>query len=581
MKVHMSIKRRLFIIVLGVSFTCIAMEENVPMKERPEADRRASLQDVLYQAEHGKPEEYYNAGRMSETLGDYVLARKCYTLAINGHTQWEYDAIINLAILLQKGLGGAKDVDQALIYYEQAAKKNNPIALYNLGIISLESGDYQKARKLLEKAQFLSRNGTQYAKVYWNSGVTLGLMNERGFGIDKPSYFKASEEYKVSGLRGRLHYEQLVWTNKIDGDKAVAKEIFKNVACTYGDIVATFMYSAILIAEGQEEEGVKILQEAYSKNKNMLSMSMLQLGIAYWYGAGIERDQAKALDLFEKINKNENAEALVAQGYLYLKGLGVEQDIDKGLALIDESKNKITMNYLDPEVLFPDIREMREHRAETMRQALLAEEEGQKKSKKGKGKARPAISTVSTPSSSSSSSSSLGSTSEYSAATRIPDIFDITPEKWNKLWEVEDGSEVSRVDRSKKVIVINDPKEKEELIVTVQDKPYRMFADVRQLKEDPRIKQRQLEGTEQERHSHSFAQMLNYVIQCAGSLVPWVKDGSSEVKDSLITHVTRVDIQSRKETDCTAEYTFYKNKKSGKNPTDILYHRLLRPEWQK
>lgn len=107
--------------------------------------------------------------------------------------------------------------------------------------------------------------------------------------------------------------------------------------------------------------------------------------------------------------------------------------------------------------------------------------------------------------------------------------------------------------------------------------PNRDLAEIDALQFHKRIFQRQnapkrrLKYTKTMR-DHTFAEMLDYVIQYVGELVPFIKDGSPEPVDELIAYVTRVDTKTGKKTECKAEYAF------GQKGDDVyVYHRLLRP----
>lgn len=115
-------------------------------------------------------------------------------------------------------------------------------------------------------------------------------------------------------------------------------------------------------------------------------------------------------------------------------------------------------------------------------------------------------------------------------------------------------------------------KDEARALYKVDQKPYHHFNDLRDLTYDPRVERRQQEGTEEEKRDHTFAKILDYVIQCAGKLGQFARDGSDQPKDQLIATVTREDTTTGRQTRCKAEYTFYQS--HGKQ---YLYHRLLRP----
>ena len=156
-------------------------------------------------------------------------------------------------------------------------------------------------------------------------------------------------------------------------------------------------------------------------------------------------------------------------------------------------------------------------------------------------------------------------------------IKDVPVSAW-EFWSREgDDSAVTAVNYSnnskKTTITINDPKHNEQLIVTVNSDPYLHFEDVTDMAYDDYIQKRQQDDRDAGSNHHIFAKTLDYVIQCAGKLVPFLHDGSSDQpRDRLIASVRRINTQTSKETLCRAEYTFYKT-----GDKSYLYHRLLRP----
>ena len=156
------------------------------------------------------------------------------------------------------------------------------------------------------------------------------------------------------------------------------------------------------------------------------------------------------------------------------------------------------------------------------------------------------------------------------------DPFTITQQEWNEYFKVDDGSYVSNINIQNKSFIIEDPKREQQLIVKFNALPERDFTEIEALQFHKRIFERQGLSKKKLKHStkynHDFAEMLDYVIQYLGELVPFTKDGSAKQEDQLIADVTRKDINSGKEISCKAEYTF-----SQKNGDIYVYHRLFRP----
>ena len=76
-------------------------------------------------------------------------ARYWYRAAAN---QGQMFAQFNLAVMLEKGQGGAKDIKEAIVWYTKAANQGDGPAMYNLGNLYIRTGDKKSARRWLKKA---------------------------------------------------------------------------------------------------------------------------------------------------------------------------------------------------------------------------------------------------------------------------------------------------------------------------------------------------------------------------------------------------------------------------------------------
>ena len=94
----------------------------------------------------------YSNDSVSNFLGNYYKKRKEYE---NARKYFSYaasnnygESLIDLGVLYEKGLGGKKDINKAIEYYERAYKKNTSkkdIAAYNLGLVyQYGKGDIKK-----------------------------------------------------------------------------------------------------------------------------------------------------------------------------------------------------------------------------------------------------------------------------------------------------------------------------------------------------------------------------------------------------------------------------------------------------
>ncbi len=92
-----------------------------------------------------------------------------------------------LAVMLERGIGGKKDMREALLWYRKAAANGYAPALLNLGFIYVKGvsvpQDFKKARDYFERAAASNLAEAQY---------NLGLLYQHGLGVEKnvPMAFK-------------------------------------------------------------------------------------------------------------------------------------------------------------------------------------------------------------------------------------------------------------------------------------------------------------------------------------------------------------------------------------------------------
>lgn len=517
---------------------------------------------------------------------NYKKAREYYLKAIKSNSADFADAAKhNYAMMLMEGEGGEKDENKALAYLNELANEGNVTALYNLGRFLLlgigTAPDVKKAfdtfSKVLKKAKF----NVKSIEVYYSALNLMGGIIEQGLLDGKPNPVKANHYFKQDpdNIDGLINSYRLVLQKKIAGNEADAIKALSGYAMT-GNRWANFILGLYEITRGNATKAVNYFEKSADKN---LAIAELQTGLAYFFGFGVEKDLEKANAYFNKIlNAPYNTRAyLLAQGYLYLFGLGVKKDIKRGLELIDKSDKALVDDVsFSTEELFPAINRIREKFRKKSAKQLLADDQLKKKSKSRESKQPGA-------SSSSVQDAAVAEQPETTEPTvqepdittvePVADLLAITPELWNDHFFVKDSSYVSEINAQEKTITIIDPKRNEKLIVQVADQPATPLTQIESLQMAPRIALRQGLGKKAKPlsqgviYDHSFAQMLDYVIQYAGEYVPFFKFGGGQPEDSLVAYITRINLKTGEKREGTAEYTFRK-----KGDGFEVYHRLLR-----
>lgn len=91
--------------------------------------------------------------------------------------------------------------------------------------------------------------------------------------------------------------------------------------------------------EGKNHSGEVYWWALHNSEKNDSFASYI-LGRCYLDGIGTDKDEAKALDLFERAASQGVSEALADLGLIYINGLGVEKDIAKAVQYLEQASNK-------------------------------------------------------------------------------------------------------------------------------------------------------------------------------------------------------------------------------------------------
>src|SRR5262249_5694670 len=95
---------------------------------------------------------------------DYSEARRCFQIAAK---QGRHDALNNLGVIYEQGLGVTKDLQASFGYYRQAAEKGNARAQMNLGRMYAEgSGVEADVVEGYKWLQIASQNNEAGAKRY-------------------------------------------------------------------------------------------------------------------------------------------------------------------------------------------------------------------------------------------------------------------------------------------------------------------------------------------------------------------------------------------------------------------------------
>jgi TPR repeat protein len=117
------------------------------------------------------------------------------------------------------------------------------------------------------------------------------------------------------------------------GDLGTAEATFRSLAASNADAEAWL--GAVLLDRGANRDALRHIQRAADAGS---SEGAHRLAIIYAQGlAGTPRDEARALDLFQKAAAAGHTRAQINLGILYLRGLGVPRDVVNARAWLEKA----------------------------------------------------------------------------------------------------------------------------------------------------------------------------------------------------------------------------------------------------
>ncbi|CAI2385066.1 unnamed protein product [Moneuplotes crassus] len=198
------------------------------------------------------------------------------------------ESISNLGICYELGRGAHKDVNRAYELYEDAAKRENPQAMSNLGYLLYKKGKVSKAQKVfLEAAMWFRMSITEDYSIR-DSHFYLGSMHHNGEGVDK-CYKSAFKYYKAAADLGHdIACEKL------------GNLCYSGYGCIRPDKTKSFQWYTLGADRG-----------------NTQCLNNMGLMVESGFDAFIP-DPVKAEECYQKAHENHNTDATFNLGLLYL-----------------------------------------------------------------------------------------------------------------------------------------------------------------------------------------------------------------------------------------------------------------------
>lgn len=251
-------------------------------------------------------------------------------------------AIYYYGNMLHKGTGIKQDKQSGIALLKQAAAKDFVMANYQLGLICKDGDgvgkDAAKAFSYIKKAAWKGNPNAQWL---------LGLMYLKGEGVAQDYYFAAqwlaeqaltTHKTEINALLKEDNEgpfsQYLMGLRKyyVDKDYDAAIECFKKVEKTK-NMEGTTMLGVCLANKDYKKRNLKKAIKQLTKATATSAAAQYYLSAMYETGTGVDKDDAKAVELLKAAADKGIAYAQCKLGDRYMKGDGVEQNTTKAALL--------------------------------------------------------------------------------------------------------------------------------------------------------------------------------------------------------------------------------------------------------
>ena len=269
----------------------------------------------------GKEDGYYWLGHMhyhnliSTNTRDSNLSEAIRNFEVAGK-MGQSQALCDLGVIYESGLLGKQDLNKSKQFYEESVKKNNPMAMDNLGVFLLQHEEnfvndncQKRAFELFEKARSLG---------YKKSLTNLGIMYLKGIHVQK--------------------------------DLVNAKDLFKRAAGgDQPDLEAKYYLAYYKLKEASMSQDQNKFEEVADELRFVLAQNKQHsdanyyMGFLYENGLGTDKDTKSALKHYKKAmefdTNNSKAKVKVANFHMTGDG-GAFPDKMKGFQLYREASEQ-------------------------------------------------------------------------------------------------------------------------------------------------------------------------------------------------------------------------------------------------
>lgn len=273
-----------------------------------------------------------------------AVLSELYGQAILGESTAQFE----LGQLYQYGIGVAKNIPQAISYFQLAAAQQDVRAEYNLGVLYLEGQttpvDYQKGMEWMTDAAF---KGNPYAQYVLANMYEHGLNDPSGNVILQPDHQQAMAMYYLASSNnfGEAEYrlaDYLVKEKKSGLSVAAKQNRSKLVKRLYQGAVNQGIAEAVLplaFYNAMDSDPVKQQQAfavAKAEAQNGNTEAALLLGMMYERGISVPENQVDALYWYQQAGMSNPVTSFILGTY-YSQGIGLSKDMNKGRELLQQS----------------------------------------------------------------------------------------------------------------------------------------------------------------------------------------------------------------------------------------------------
>ncbi|STX29458.1 enhanced entry protein EnhC [Legionella beliardensis] len=271
------------------------------------------------------------------------ILSQLYGQAILGDSSAQFE----LGQLYQYGIGVAKNIPQAITYFQLAAMQQDLRAEYNLGILYLEGQtepvNYQKGVQWITDAAF---KGNPYAQYVLANIYEQGLVDPEGRLIVKPDHEQALAMLSVASSinYGPAQYQLASFLSQDNGTQLsmAAKQARTNLikrlyqgAAEQGVADAGLPLAFYYAMDTNPEKQAQAFKVAKSEARAGNPSAAILLGLMYERGISVPANQVEAMYWYQQAPNNPVHHFIL--GTYYSNGNGVSKSIAQARDLLQQS----------------------------------------------------------------------------------------------------------------------------------------------------------------------------------------------------------------------------------------------------